>query len=150
SGYDDDGVPIWVAEMGKWDPRKSVEAGPERKRNFQLYEIQFLARCIASAQWNSSEDNPRKEFNLILDMEGYSSRQISSPETLDLQLWGARQYSNAFVYLKQATVVNGNFIFTTLWDLMKPILGNIQRTSYPNGSEVPTNTSHFWFTDEIG
>lgn len=124
SGFDDDDAPIWVAEMGIWDTRKNVENGPEREKNFRKYVLQFLKRCQESTKLRSTPDNPVKEFNIIVDMAGYSIRQAGNPATIGLTLWMARQYEQAFrESMKLGIIINGNYIFTTIWQLMRPILG---------------------------
>ncbi|CAG7726105.1 unnamed protein product [Allacma fusca] len=118
SGYDYEGVPIWISEFRKWKLRKKAVT-PEGTRNYQLYQLQFLSRCLESAK-----HTPGNEFNLILDMEGYSTKQTGTSDALDLQIWAAQQYAVAFRNLKQATIVNGNFIVTTILRLTKPLLGS--------------------------
>lgn len=69
---------VWVAEMGKWDTRKSAEGGPERERDFKKYIIQFLKRCEESVKIKSTAENPVTDFSIIVDMDGYSARQTAS------------------------------------------------------------------------
>ncbi|CAG7830555.1 unnamed protein product, partial [Allacma fusca] len=124
SGYDEDNSPIWISEMGKWDTRKSVESGPQREKNFKKYILQFLKRCSESVHSKSTSAIPVTEFNLIIDMAGYSVRQTATPNAIGMVLWMARQFEQAFGdNLKLGYIVNANFVFTSVWNLMKPILG---------------------------
>ncbi|CAG7723444.1 unnamed protein product, partial [Allacma fusca] len=116
SGFDDENCPIWVAEMGKWDTRKSVESGPLREKQFQKYVLQFLKRCQESVQLRSTPENPVKEFSIIVDMAGYNARQTATLPALSMALWMARQFEQAFKdSMKLGYIVNGNYVFTTVW-----------------------------------
>lgn len=65
--------------MGSWDVKKIIDSGPEAVRNYKLYVLQFLTRCAMSPVTLSTEEDPVDGFNLIVDMEGYGAKQISSP-----------------------------------------------------------------------
>ncbi|CAG7828036.1 unnamed protein product, partial [Allacma fusca] len=50
--------------------------------------------------------------------------QISSPKTLGLLLWFARQTFKAWEgMLKHGYIINSNFVFGTVWEMIRPLLG---------------------------
>ncbi|CAG7822982.1 unnamed protein product, partial [Allacma fusca] len=78
SGFDYENSPIWVAPLGKWDTRKSVDNGPERERDFRMYVLQFLKRCEVSVELRSTSEETVEDFAIIVDMDGYSMYQTTS------------------------------------------------------------------------
>ncbi|CAG7831520.1 unnamed protein product [Allacma fusca] len=124
SGFDEENAPIWIAEFGKWDVRKIIESGPENEKILRRYIQQFLKRAVESRSLKSTADIPVTEVNCIIDMEGYGSQQASSPPTLAVTMWFAGQIEQAWRNkLKSGFIVNSNYLFTTVWNLMKPLLG---------------------------
>ncbi|CAG7821769.1 unnamed protein product [Allacma fusca] len=124
SGYDDEGVPIWVSELGRWDTRKAADGTPQELRDYKINIIQMFKRCVNSENIQNNHEGPAHEFVLVFDMDGFNIRQTSSPSSLQLVLWIARQAEQAFSNnIKNAYIVNANYLFTTVFDLMKPILG---------------------------
>ncbi|CAG7837196.1 unnamed protein product, partial [Allacma fusca] len=78
SGFDDDGRPIWVVEIGKWDIKSAVERGEEWEKIFTKYCNQWLYRVIQSVGLKSTEENTVKEAITIHDYEGFSLDQLNS------------------------------------------------------------------------
>ncbi|CAG7719501.1 unnamed protein product [Allacma fusca] len=147
SGYDEDGAAIWVAELGKWDTRKATEGTPEGLRNYKRNVIQMLKR-ISGKEINQEKRTLVNEFYFIIDMEKFDSRQSSTRESLNLMLWVARQADQAFTdKLRAAYIVNANYVFNKVFELMKPLLGRALHKVEVHGTNrniwIPKLMKHF-------
>ncbi|CAG7732732.1 unnamed protein product [Allacma fusca] len=65
-----------------------------------------------------------------------------------MSIWMARQFEQAFSnHMKVAYIVNANFVFTTVWNMMKPILGqNVYKVDIFGSNKdqwVPVLLKHF-------
>ncbi|CAG7721045.1 unnamed protein product [Allacma fusca] len=81
SGYDEDGAPIWVFELGKWDVRTFLEKDNETAFAMDVACDQMLLRFKESAI-----NSQAKQFLYICDMDKYSLRQASHLRTVQFVL----------------------------------------------------------------
>ena len=68
---------VYLVEYGKWDLRKGIENGHEQ--DLKLYMQQMLKRTVDGLQIRSTPEDPVTQLNVIIDMDGYGSRQASYP-----------------------------------------------------------------------
>ncbi|CAG7719502.1 unnamed protein product [Allacma fusca] len=122
SGFDEEGLPIWVAEIGKWDSRKAADGPPEGLRDFKLNLIQMFKRCLNKEKSQSKEAT--HEFIMLFDLDGFNFYQVSSAAALKTYLWIARQAEQALTEnVKTVYMINANFVFKNLFTILKPVLG---------------------------
>ena len=67
-----------MIEYGKWDLRRIGER--QQEREMKLYMQQMLRRTIEGLQLRSTPEEPVTQLNVIIDMDGYSAQQASSPK----------------------------------------------------------------------
>ncbi|CAG7721046.1 unnamed protein product [Allacma fusca] len=120
SGYDEDGAPIWVFELGKWDVRTFLEKDNETAFAMDVACDQMLLRFKESAI-----NSQAKQFLYICDMDKYSLRQASHLRTVQFVLSKFLRLGQIIQsgYLKQAWIVNANYLWDRVWQLGRPLLG---------------------------
>ncbi|CAG7834525.1 unnamed protein product [Allacma fusca] len=122
SGYDEDGAPIWIFELGKWDIRKYAEKEGELYEAADIYADQILLNFRESGR-NSSA----KQFVAICDIEGFSLRQVQHPKTVQFLLRRFFRFEEIVRdgSLKHMWIINVNSLFDWLWKLGSPLLGSL-------------------------
>jgi len=125
SGFDKEGSPVWVCEYGKWDVRNLVEGDRKNADSFDKYTEQMWARFA-----KSTKEYPDSEgYVLIIDLEGYNSRQATSvaavQKTLNVARQASAQVRRKGKSCKAVYLVNSNFLFQTVFNLIKPVLGEL-------------------------
>ncbi|CAG7720724.1 unnamed protein product, partial [Allacma fusca] len=120
SGYDYDGRPILVAEMGKWKWSSVFGRGanPQTERALETHIIQALYRMSILSQ-----DSPDQEAVLVLDFDGFSHAQLGNTgylRFLQRQLGNSEHFRGKLGY---GYFVNVNFVAQTMLSFVKPMLG---------------------------
>ncbi|CAG7827045.1 unnamed protein product, partial [Allacma fusca] len=83
SGKDDEGRPLWIAELGKWNARNIVESGKEYMEKFDTYIDTIVINFGRSLNWKNTTDNSSyPQIVLILDVEGFDYFQFTSVPTV--------------------------------------------------------------------
>ncbi|CAG7816644.1 unnamed protein product [Allacma fusca] len=124
SGYDYDGAPVWIIELGHWDVRSIVEGGDSLLKEFDRYVDQGLAIIKASGQNNSTDG-----YVLIIDGDGYGLRQASNIRTVYKMIDVIRKFANDAVDggLKYAFAINVNYVAENMWGVLKPTAASLTR-----------------------
>ncbi|CAG7821018.1 unnamed protein product, partial [Allacma fusca] len=78
AGFDYDQRPVWVLEAGKLDFRRVVEPGEESLATAKRYLFQAIFNIIRSFLEADSGDKEVRKALVILDMEGFSLKQVNS------------------------------------------------------------------------
>ncbi|CAG7733121.1 unnamed protein product [Allacma fusca] len=79
SGYDEQGRPVWIFEVGKYPFLRLLNKGPETVAIMEKYFEQAGLRIIKS----SATRNPANgQINVIFDFEGAQIRQVTNPRTI--------------------------------------------------------------------
>ncbi|CAG7689097.1 unnamed protein product [Allacma fusca] len=120
SGYDEDGAPIYVVELGKYDLRTIVENGGENAKALDIYLDQMFLSMAQNGRKSSA-----KQFILIADLEGFDMRQASHFPTIQLIISKFSRFEQVVGNgtMKQGWIVNANFIWERVWQLASPLLG---------------------------
>ncbi|CAG7819742.1 unnamed protein product [Allacma fusca] len=126
SGFDAENRPIWIAELGKWNLRKVVEAGGETFKNFDKYVQQSRIRITKSRALKSTPGHIVTEAVFLLDLDELKLSQIASVPTVSYILNLARQYRKLLTeHTGVAVVVNANFVAESLVNIVRPVFGAI-------------------------
>ncbi|CAG7824717.1 unnamed protein product [Allacma fusca] len=123
SGFDPEGRPIWVWEFGKWDLRQFLEKGEKWEKLVDRYFDKWLWRLYDSTNIKATKELPVKDGELIVDFEGFSYRQYSSPAALGFFLKKMRTIAYALPLANDAFFINVNFVARNVVELLKPIIG---------------------------
>ncbi|CAG7730229.1 unnamed protein product, partial [Allacma fusca] len=120
SGYDEDGAPIWVFELGKWDMRKFAEQGGKLYDAMDIYGDQMFLNFKKSGL-----SSPAKQFVGICDMDGFQVRQAGHAKTVQFILSKFVRFEQIVRdgAMKQGWIVNANALWGTIWKLGSPLLG---------------------------
>ncbi|CAG7834527.1 unnamed protein product, partial [Allacma fusca] len=123
SGYDEEGSPIWILELGQWDVRKAVETGGDLLENTNKWFQQMSLQIHISA-YNSSEGE-NKQVNVIVDLDGFSIQQIGHAPTVQFILSEMQEMEKKAQNgnLKAAFIINANSLFNKFWASGKSVLG---------------------------
>ncbi|CAG7733986.1 unnamed protein product [Allacma fusca] len=136
SGYDEDGAPIFVVEMGKYDLRTIVENGGENAKALDIYLDQIF---LSMAE--TGEKSPAKQFDIIIDLEGFDIRQASHFPTVQMIISKFTRFEQVVGKgaMKQGWIVNANFIWERVWQLASPLLGALV-----NNIEIYGTNKEIW------
>ncbi|CAG7785173.1 unnamed protein product [Allacma fusca] len=120
SGYDDEGAPIWVFELGKWDIRKFLE-----KDNETAYAMDVACDQMFLRFRESAIKSQEKQFLCICDLDKFSLRQATHLRSIQFILSKFLRLEQIVQsgYLKQAWIVNANYLWDRVWQLGRPLLG---------------------------
>jgi len=137
SGFDEDGCPIWIAEYGKWDVRGQIDT-------FGFEQVQEYMRQVITTMYTSAERERVKElvgnnqtevgacesleFNIIIDLDEFSHRQLGNPQALTTALNLVRtmlSLEGKSERLKGITGINSNYLGNTLYSFVAPFLGSL-------------------------
>ncbi|CAG7837042.1 unnamed protein product [Allacma fusca] len=120
-GYDEDGSYISVVPVGKYDYRKVVENG--EKKEFLRYVMKTSELAYELFKHKTTKDNFVTQAIVVMDYEGFSFRQMTSPETMQyMKELMAIMVNNYPEILKAAVIINAPKIFELIYNLMKPML----------------------------
>ncbi|CAG7829134.1 unnamed protein product [Allacma fusca] len=102
SGFDIEGRPVFIMEIGKWPIRYTVEKGGEDLKNLDMHMEQFFHRVVVGprAFFNDSEIGA-PDTAAILDWEGFSLIQLVHAPTLQYILRhfaGFQRIQDSFAY----------------------------------------------------
>ncbi|CAG7825792.1 unnamed protein product [Allacma fusca] len=132
SGYDEDGAPLWVFELGKWDVRKFVDLGGELFNAMDIYADQMFLTFRESGR-----NSTAKQFLAICDMDKFSIRQAGHFKTVQFLIskFVRLEQIVSVGALKQAWIINANFLWESVWQLGSPLLGALAN-SIDSGSSL--------------
>jgi hypothetical protein len=121
-GWTPEGLPILIAQVGKWDVRKVIERG--EKETFLKFVNHMFSQLIKLCEEQSQlPDKVVSQVVGIVDMQGFEMRQITLMGAVDAMLEAARRFEANFPEtLKQGFVINAPRIFPILFAMVKPIL----------------------------
>ncbi|CAG7826570.1 unnamed protein product [Allacma fusca] len=123
SGFDFDNRPIWVVEFGKWDLRSYLEKGDKWEKLVDKYVDKFFWRLYESTQIKGTEELPVKSGVLIVDFDGLTYRQFSSPAALAFYFKKLRALVFALPFAQNVFAVNVNYASRNLLEIVRPIIG---------------------------
>ncbi|CAG7816624.1 unnamed protein product [Allacma fusca] len=123
SGYYEDGAPIWVFELGKWDLRKYTEKGGPLYDAMDIYVDQMYYTFKKSGLSSSG-----KQFFAICDLDEFKIRQAGHPKTVQfiLSKFVTLEQIVSGGSMRQGWVVNANALWGALWKLGSPLLAWIR------------------------
>ncbi|CAG7719797.1 unnamed protein product [Allacma fusca] len=123
SGYDEDQVPIWIFELGKWDMRKFAELGGEQYDAMDIYAHKMFLTFKESAL-----NSTAKQYIGITDMDELNIRQTGHPKTLQFILQQFARFERIVRdgVLKMQFFLNSNLLFDGVLRLGLPLLGSLQ------------------------
>ena len=116
-GYDAEGRPIWIAEVGKMDLRAVLEEGGDDVNYLEKYAKQAAYRIMKSILDANTEDRVVTEVVGLLDADGVSLKQVTYvPNAAFLMKIGLPYRQLAENHVGGGIVVNGKTIlkFSTL------------------------------------
>ncbi|CAG7834324.1 unnamed protein product [Allacma fusca] len=119
SGYDEDGKLVWVLELGKWDIQSAMEQGPEIRDLMDKYADQAVL-TIYNSTYSKNGITPVLG---IVDMDGYSLKQLTSIKTVEFIVLKLRIIVIALTNAQSAYFINTNFVAQSFLNLVKPLLG---------------------------
>jgi hypothetical protein len=120
SGLDKEGCPVGIFPLGEWDVKKAVESG--LRDTYIKYVDHIMGAQFGGTLRNKCGPNV-DQVVIILDMKGYSFRQVTALKAVDAILETVRRFDlNYPETLKLAVVINAPRIFSIIFGIIKPVL----------------------------
>ncbi|CAG7641142.1 unnamed protein product [Allacma fusca] len=159
SGYDYEGAPIWIWELGKWDFVPTITNGGEELEAANKATDQMFLRFR-----KSGKDAPDQQgFNVIMDMDGYTLSKAVDVRALGVVLGKFRKFGELLksADLKHGWIVNVNAIFESVLRLGAPLVGNTRANFEVHGTnpakwkpallkDLPKDQIPEWYGGEPG
>lgn len=120
-GFDKSGYMVGLVPYGKWDFRTLVEAGNKQYLvNYVNYIIELAYKLCRN---RSSSDKVACKLIIILDLEGFSIRQVLHKQTIEFLLGILQDLENNHPEaLECGILVNCPKIWEVLWAIAKPLM----------------------------
>ncbi|CAG7831689.1 unnamed protein product [Allacma fusca] len=126
SGFDEEGRPLWILELGKWDIRKIVLSGNKTVSNFHKFVDKAIFNIINSMDLNSTEPDSPSQVAGLIDMDGFDYTQLASVPTVEFILKKFKYLVPViYKFVSHGYIVNTNAYAEILIQLLRPILGSV-------------------------
>lgn len=126
AGYDENNLPILVAEFGKMDLRGTIEQGVEAQAELFKYAKQVSYRITQMWKKYSTPEQPIDEFVCLIDFEGFQYRQLASLPTFTFLLKLAQTFSKMTAkHMAAGYVINADYLTHQLIRAIKPVFGRV-------------------------
>ena len=107
TGYDEDGIPIYVMEYGKWRyaqalANKNEEGRAQTKKTIAKYLMQVSYRM-----WRDAIANGGQGIAGIMDWAGFTFANFADPDAIQLALRPFAMMNKFSVYLNYVLLING-------------------------------------------